>query len=213
MLMVSLSYLTLHLLVPLISLDVLYSLKYKVRSSHNKNITAILTRPGKHSEWSLSLQEVINLKVKKWLCERIKTMSHVLYYVSEWVERRDLVMGERPTRPNIGWKLVVGNSSWYEIWNIARSCSPELVSRVGLHSPGEEKQNEREDGSGQDDLHLGVQPLLHLLATPSQCESESNIWECWPSLTPTSDPTATDGCLQQLSLLKADCQCLLTGSI
>ena len=35
--------------------------------------------------------------------------------------------------------------------------------------PGEEKQYEREDGSSQDDLHLGVQPLLHLVATPSQC--------------------------------------------
>ena len=27
-----------------------------------------------------------------------------------------------------------------------------------IHSPGKEKQYEREDGSGQDDLHLGVQP-------------------------------------------------------
>ena len=52
-------------------------------------------------------------------------------------------------------------------------CS-ELVSRVPLHSPGEEQQNEREDGSGQDDLHLGVQPLLLLLPAPSQAESETN---------------------------------------
>ena len=52
-------------------------------------------------------------------------------------------------------------------------CS-EFLSTVGLHSPGEEQQYEGEDSSGQDDLHLGVQPLLLLLPAPSQAESESN---------------------------------------
>ena len=52
-----------------------------------------------------------------------------------------------------------------------------IMNRYDLLSPGEQEDDEGEDGRGEDDLHLGVQPLLVIRAGGAAIQSLNQRFE------------------------------------